>query len=438
MENKIINKIDISINENALKSFNFESIITLEELLTYFFSEKIKLQKNNYISFFKIFKHYIINKSLEDIFINQNYYKNTFEVLFKLQFISIILDEIYSSSKKEESNIKMIKTCLKINHQNFLMLSFILIDILQLNNMTNLYQNKINKIIYEKLNDFKLYQNNNLMRIDELITKIKENNKDIENKIKLIINKKNHMLYNAYNKLNISNIEEFINLCLKILGLNENEINELNKELDNEDNTDIIKSVNVPFLSPIEKKDNYILTIVLDLDKTLIYCEDEEDENYEEEEDEEKEEEVKNEIILRPGLYEFLDSLMKLKCELIIFTSSKKQKADEYINKIEKNKKYFNKILYRDYCTLIGAAYVKDISKLGRDLSKTIIIDNDLGCFYLQQENGILIKSFNGEKDDKNLFNLLNILQKIIKSPFNDIRYELDKYKNEFIKYVTN
>ena len=438
MENKIINKIDISINENALKSFNFESIITLEELLTYFFSEKIKLQKNNYISFFKIFKHYIINKSLEDIFINQNYYKNTFEVLFKLQFISKILDEIYSSSKKEESNIKMIKTCLKINHQNFLMLSFILIDILQLNNMTNLYQNKINKIIYEKLNDFKLYQNNNLMRIDELITKIKENNKDIENKIKLIINKKNHMLYNAYNKLNISNIEEFINLCLKILGLNENEINELNKELDNEDNTDIIKSVNVPFLFPIEKKDNYILTIVLDLDKTLIYCEDEEDENYEEEEDEEKEEEVKNEIILRPGLYEFLDSLMKLKCELIIFTSSKKQKADEYINKIEKNKKYFNKILYRDYCTLIGAAYVKDISKLGRDLSKTIIIDNDLGCFYLQQENGILIKSFNGEKDDKNLFNLLNILQKIIKSPFNDIRYELDKYKNEFIKYVTN
>ena len=414
MENKIINKIDISINENALKSFNFESIITLEELLTYFFSEKIKLQKNNYISFFKIFKYYIINKSLEDIFINQNYYKNTFEVLFKLQFISIILDEIYSSSKKEESNIKMIKTCLKINHRNFLMLSFILIDILQLNNMTNLYQNKINKIIYEKLNDFKLYQNNNLMRIDELITKIKENNKDIENKIKLIINKKNHMLYNAYTKLNISNIEELINLCLKILGLNENEINELNKELDNEDNTDIIKSVNVPFLSPIEKKDNYILTIVLDLDKTLIYCEDEEDENYEEEEDEEKEEEVKNEIILRPGLYEFLDSLMKLKCELIIFTSSKKQKADEYINKIEKNKKYFNKILYRDYCTLIGAAYVKDISKLGRDLSKTIIIDNDLGCFYLQQENGILIKSFNGEKDDKNLFNLLNILQKII------------------------
>ena len=438
MENKIINKIDISINENALKSFNFESIITLEELLTYFFSEKIKLQKNNYISFFKIFKHYIINKSLEDIFINQNYYKNTFEVLFKLQFISIILDEIYSSSKKEESNIKMIKTCLKINHRNFLKLSFILIDILQLNNMTNLYQNKINKIIYEKLNDFKLYQNNNLMRIDESITKIKEKNKDIENKIKLIINEKNHMLYNAYNKLNISNIEEFINLCLKILGLNENEINELNKELDNEDNTDIIKSVNVPFLSPIEKKDNYILTIVLDLDKTLIYCEDEEDENYEEEEDEEKEEEVKNEIILRPGLYEFLDSLMKLKCELIIFTSSKKQKADEYINKIEKNKKYFNKILYRDYCTLIGAAYVKDISKLGRDLSKTIIIDNDLGCFYLQQENGILIKSFNGEKDDKNLFNLLNIVQKIIKSPFNDIRYELDKYKNEFIKYVTN
>ena len=43
------NKIDITINEIALRNFNFESIITFEELLTYFFSQKIKLNKNNYI-----------------------------------------------------------------------------------------------------------------------------------------------------------------------------------------------------------------------------------------------------------------------------------------------------------------------------------------------------------------------------------------------------
>ena len=211
----------------------------------------------------------------------------------------------------------------------------------------------------------------------------------------------------------------------------------MNKTLNEEEqNTnDIIKSVKVPFLSPLDKNDKYILTIVLDLDKTLIYCEDDEEENYEEEDEEEEE---NNDIILRPGLYDFLDNLIKSKCELIIFTSSSQQRADEYINKIEKNKKYFKRRLYRDYCTLIGAAYVKDISKLGRDLSKTIIIDNDLGCFYLQPENGILIKSFNGEKDDKNLFSLIKILKDIIKCPFQDIRSVLDKYRNDLIKSVAN
>ena len=325
---------------------------------------------------------------------------------------------------------------MKLNHQNFLMLAFILIDILQLNNMTNLYQNKINKIIYEKLNDFKLYQNNNIfIRIENLIKKIKENNKELENKMELIIKDKNHMLYKIYKNSKEINLDNYINSCLTILGLKETEIHELNKSL-NEEEIEIIKSVKVPFLFPLEKKDKYILTIVLDLDKTLIYNE-EEEENYEEEE-EDKEEEIKNEIILRPGLYDFLDNLIKLKCELIIFSSSNEQRGEECINKIEKNKKYFNKRLFRDYCTLIGSSYVKDLSKLGRDLSKTIIIDNDLGCFYLQQENGILIKSFNGENDDKILFNLIKILKEIIKCPYHDIRSEIDKYRNELIKSVSN
>ena len=106
------NKIDITINEIALRNFNFESIITFEELLTYFFSQKIRLNINNYISFFKIFKHYNLNKSLDDIFINHNNYKNIFDELFTLQFISIISDEIYSNEKnfqalmnKEEKNV---------------------------------------------------------------------------------------------------------------------------------------------------------------------------------------------------------------------------------------------------------------------------------------------------------------------------------------------
>ena len=434
-----INKIEI--DENELIIFNFESIVTLEEILTYFFNQNMKLKKNNYISFFKIFKFYRIYNSLDLIFIKEKNLINIIQKLFKLELSTILLDEIYTIeiNNIKEKNIMIIKDCLILNHQNFLILSLILIEILQFHNMTNLYQNKISKIIYEKLIDYKLNNTNNIANLKDLFLKIERKNKDMENKIKLILeekNIKNKQIFELLNKINELTLEEFIKKTLKILGTNEKEISENDNY-----NSITIKSVKVPFLSQLKNDENYILTIILDLDGTLIYDQNIEV-NYEEEEEEEDDEDNKhqknNDIILRPRLFEFLDKLLELKCELIIFTSSVKQRADEVINIIEKNKRYFNGRLYREHCTLMGAAYVKDISKLGRNLSKTIIIDNDLGCFYLQQENGILIKSFEGKEDDNKLLNLHQILNQIIKSPFNDIRVELDKYRDELNNLVAN
>ena len=45
MQNKNIKINKIDIDENKLLTFNFESIITLEELLTYFCDKKIELKK---------------------------------------------------------------------------------------------------------------------------------------------------------------------------------------------------------------------------------------------------------------------------------------------------------------------------------------------------------------------------------------------------------
>ena len=433
-----INKIEI--DENELIIFNFESIVTLEEILTYFFNQNMKLKKNNYISFFKIFKFYRIYNSLDLIFIKEKNLKNIIQKLFKLELSTILLDEIYTIeiNNIKEKNIMIIKDCLILNHQNFLILSLILIEILQFHNMTNLYQSKIRKIIYEKLIDYKLNNTNNIENLKDLFLKIEQKNKDIENKIKLILavkNIENKQIFELFNKINELTLEEFIKKSLKILGTNEKQISE-----NDNFNSIKIKSVKVPFLSPLKSDENYILTIILDLDGTLIYDQNIEV-NYEEEEEEDDEDnkhQKNNDIILRPRLFEFLDKLLELKCELIIFTSSVKQRADELVNIIEKNKRYFNGRLYREHCTLMGAAYVKDISKLGQNLSKTIIIDNDLGCFYLQQENGILIKSFEGKEDDNKLLNLHQILNQIIKSPFNDIRVELDKYRDELNNLVAN
>ena len=432
-----INKIEI--DENELIIFNFESIVTLEEILTYFFNQNMKLKKNNYISLFKIFKFYRIYNSLDLIFIKEKNLINIIQKLFKLELSTILLDEIYTIeiNNIKEKNIMIIKDCLILNHQNFLILSLILIEILQFHNMTNLYQNKIRKIIYEKLIDYKLNNTNNIENLKDLFLKIEQKNKDIENKIKLILaekNIKNKQIFELFNKINELTLEELIKKALKILGTNEKQISE-----NDNFNSIKIKSVKVPFLSPFKNDENYILTIILDLDGTLIYDQNIEV-NYEEEEedDEDNKHQKNNDIILRPRILEFLDKLLELKCELIIFTSSVKQRADEVINIIEKNKRYFNGRLYREHCTLMGAAYVKDISKLGRDLSKTIIIDNDLGCFYFQQENGILVKSFEGKEDDNKLLNLHQILNQIIKSPFNDIRVELNKYRDELNNLVAN
>ena len=76
---------------------------------------------------------------------------------------------------------------------------------------------------------------------------------------------------------------------------------------------------------------------------------------------------------------------------------------------------------------------MKNLSKIGRDISKICIIDDDEENFILQPDNGIKIKAYSGNKNDNELVKLWKKLKKIIGKKYMDIRpiiKEINKQMN--------
>ena len=213
-----------------------------------------------------------------------------------------------------------------------------------------------------------------------------------------------------------------------------------------------INRVSPPFIFSKTKK-RY--TLILDLDETLIHLRQKKqvvnikndvnininntsDYNYNSDKD-------KNKYLLqfRVGLFSFL-TLLKPFYEIISFTSASREYADVIINEIEKKRKFFDYKFYREHCTIYKDTFVKDISKIGRDLQKIIIVDNNENNFVLNKENGIKISAYYGDdehntnnninkKNDNALLELKKILIMIYKDNYDDIREALKDYE-ELIK----
>ena len=117
--------------------------------------------------------------------------------------------------------------------------------------------------------------------------------------------------------------------------------------------------------------------------------------------------------------------------ELITFTSASKEYAQPIINEIELDNKYFDYNFFREHSVISGNDFVKDISRIGRDMKKIIIIDNMEQNFRLNKKNGIKIKAFYGDQNDKVLFELCKILVMIVKQGYEDLTLALQNYSNE-------
>lgn len=110
----------------------------------------------------------------------------------------------------------------------------------------------------------------------------------------------------------------------------------------------------------------------------------------------------------RPGVDVFLENVAKW-YEVAIFTASTALYANTLLDDLDPNGSIQHR-LFRDACTKYKEGYVKDLSRLGRNLEQVIIIDNLPICYALQPENAIPIITWRDDPDDTELLDLLPIL----------------------------
>lgn len=144
-------------------------------------------------------------------------------------------------------------------------------------------------------------------------------------------------------------------------------------------------------------------TLVLDLDETLVHFDGRRG-NYR----------------ARPHAKTFVKEMAKY-YEVVIFTAGLKDYADWVLNDFDKGCDITHR-LYRGSCRLRRGFHVKDLSRLGRDLTKTIIVDNLAENFELQVDNGIHIISWFGSPRDCELMKLEPILRSFVENQVPDLR----------------
>ena len=261
------------------------------------------------------------------------------------------------------------------------------------------------------------------------------------------------IVYESIDSINISTLNKINKISYLFNNINLTTINNINEFADSEIfMTNIIVDlkyystfssknqntiINTPYINEHPTKD---YTLVLDLDETLIHFSiNAQNEGH---------------LFFRPYLFHFLNAVSEY-YELIIFTAGLKEYAKIVLDLIENRmgKKIFDYRLYREHTEPNDeGVFIKDLSKIGRNLQKMIIVDNTKENYELQNDNGIEIKSYYGFDskkmdlmedniildNDKCLLELEKILIKIAEEKPKNLCLILKKYQKEILLKITN
>ncbi|CAB3410889.1 unnamed protein product [Caenorhabditis bovis] len=176
--------------------------------------------------------------------------------------------------------------------------------------------------------------------------------------------------------------------------------------------TDLNSIGEKPLLPPLRASDLKKKCLVIDLDETLVHS---------------SFKPVKNPdfvipveidgvehqvyVLKRPYVDEFLARVGDL-FECVLFTASLAKYADPVADLLDK-KRVFRGRLFREACVFHKGNYVKDLSRLGRDLNHTLIIDNSPSSYAFHPENAVPVNTWFDDPADRELLDIIPTLEHI-------------------------
>ncbi|XP_072547265.1 mitochondrial import inner membrane translocase subunit TIM50 [Salminus brasiliensis] len=131
----------------------------------------------------------------------------------------------------------------------------------------------------------------------------------------------------------------------------------------------------------------------------------------------------------RPGIDYLFQQLAPL-YEIVIFTSETGMTAYPLIDSIDPQGFVMYR-LFRDATRYMEGHHVKDVSCLNRDTSKVILVDCKREAFSLQPFNGMALRKWDGNSEDRTLYDLAAFLKTIAMSGVEDVRTVLENYAHE-------
>ena len=123
-------------------------------------------------------------------------------------------------------------------------------------------------------------------------------------------------------------------------------------------------------------------------------------------------------VYKRPFLNKFLKEMNKI-FKIFIFTASIKKYAKPLLNFLDDHNCFIKKF-YRESCILSNGKFIKDLSLLKIKLNDVIILDNNPISYKYNKKNGVPIKSWHMDKNDKELLRIIPLLDFL--SKVDDVR----------------